>query len=103
MASTDELAALRRATALDADDTTYTDELLSAMFASYGSLSATAAQVWREKAAATAGMVDTTESGSSRKLSDVHKGALTMAADFDGVDVTVERPRRSFTVAVERQ
>jgi hypothetical protein len=102
MASTDELAALRRVTALDAGDTTYTDELLSAMIDAQGSISAAAAQVWRERAASTAGMVDTTESGSSRKLSDLHKGALDMAGALDGVDV-IARGRRSFTTPIERQ
>lgn len=102
MASTDELAALRRATALDPSDTVYTDELLSDLIDSLGSLSAAAAQVWREKAAATAGMVDTTESGSSRKMSDLHKNALEIAGGFAAVDATA-RLRRSFTTPIERQ
>lgn len=102
MASADQLAALRRASALETGDVVYTDALLSQMIDTYGSLSAAAAQVWREKGAASAGMVDTTESGSSRKLSDLHKSALEMADGFEAIDTTV-RLRRSFTVPVERQ
>lgn len=102
MASTDQLAALRRATNTDASDVTYTDALLSTMIEDLGSVAAAAAAIWREKAAAYAGMVDTTESGSSRKLSDLHKNALEIAGGFEGVDV-VTTTRRAFTIPVERQ
>lgn len=46
-----------------------------------------AAQLWRETAAATTELVDVSESGSSRKMGDVHKNALAMAKYYqDQVD-----------------
>lgn len=101
MATQDDVDALHRAANIPANDTDYTDSFLSALIDQTGSVAAAAAAVWRYKAAATATMVDTTESGSSRKLSDLHKNALEMAAGFDQVDI-VSRSGRSFTVAVER-
>lgn len=102
MASADELAALHRAANVPASDTTYPDDMLSELIDSLG-VDGAAAQIWREKAAASAEMVDTTESGSSRKLSDLHKNALDMAAGFASVSTASSSRGRSFTVAVERQ
>ena len=101
MATQDQLDALHRATNIPASDTTYTDELLASYIDETGSVAAAAAQIWREIAAATATFVDTTESGSSRKLSDLHKNALAIAAGFDQVGTV--SGGQAFTVAVERQ
>lgn len=103
MATMDELAALRRATNIAPDDDVYTDELMSGIIDELGTVAAAAAAIWRERAGTYAGMVDTTESGSSRKLSDLHKNALEVAAGFESVAVVTTNPRRSFTVPVERQ
>jgi phage portal protein BeeE len=102
MATQDDVDALHRAANIPANDTEYPDTFLAILIDQQGSVSAAAAAVWRYKAAAMATMVDTTESGSSRKLSDLHKNALEMAAGFDRVDV-ISRTGRSFTVGVERQ
>jgi hypothetical protein len=102
MATQDELDALHRVANIPASDATYTDTLLASYIDSSSSIEAAAARIWRERAALLAGMVDTTESGSSRKLSDLHKNALGMAAGLDGVDV-VTRTGRSFTTPIERQ
>jgi hypothetical protein len=102
MATQDDVDALHRAADIPANDSTYPDSFLSVLIDQQGSVSAAAAAVWRYKAATMAAMVDTTESGSSRKLSDLHKNALEMAGSFDQVDVA-SRSARSFTVGVERQ
>jgi Cdc6-like AAA superfamily ATPase len=57
-----------------------------------------AREVWSWLAAKYAQLVDTSESGSTRKLSDLHKHALTMVSQYtpaDGVVEVVEpvRPR----------
>lgn len=78
MASAEDIAALRRATAVAADDAVYTDSVLGGMIDQLG-FPAASATVWREKAAAVAGLVDTTESGSSRRLSQLREGYLEMA------------------------
>jgi hypothetical protein len=49
-------------------------------------MNAAAAHVWRIKAAGFAELVTVSESGSSRNLSDMHKNALSMAAQFEGLD-----------------
>lgn len=98
MATVKEIATVRRMTALDADDPIYTDTLLGGMFDDLA-LEATVAQVWKEKAAATAGLVDTTESGSSRALGQLRKAALEMAA---ASVPEVSSNKRSYTVAIER-
>jgi hypothetical protein len=59
-----------------------------------------AADVWSQKAAAAAELVDTAESGSSRKLSDIAKNALLMEKSFRAkaeealvVEEVVARPK----------
>jgi hypothetical protein len=102
MATQDDVDALHRMTNIPANDTTYPDSFLAAMIDQNNTIEAAAAAIWRFKAAQMAAMVDTTESGSSRKLSDLHKNALAMAGALDQVDI-VARTGRSFTTAVERQ
>lgn len=98
MATTDEIAMLRRMTALDADDAVYTDSLLGGMIDDLG-IEAAVKQVWREKAAAVSGLVDITESGSSRALSGLRKGYLEMATSIEEETTSTGR---SFTVGIER-
>lgn len=102
MASADDVAALRRATGITSANAPYNDQFMSDLIDAMGSVPGAAAQLWRENAAATAGFVDTTESGSSRKLSQLAENALKLAESFDQVGVTGSGAR-SFTVAVERQ
>jgi hypothetical protein len=99
MATEAEIASLRRATALDADDAVYTDSLVGGMLDDLG-FEPASATIWREKAAAVAGLVDTTESGSSRALSQLRKGYLEMATAVD--PDTNPLGGQSYTVAVER-
>jgi hypothetical protein len=60
----------------------YTDQQLNTLIDSGMSDQAIAYRIWNEIAASTALLVNTSESGSSRSLSDLHKNALTMAANF---------------------
>lgn len=101
MATIDEVHQLRRMTGLDPDDTTYTGELLSAYIDNLGTLEAAASAVWAEKAAVAANLVDITESGSSRRLSQLADNALKMRTAFGGVDDTASGGG-SFTTGMER-
>jgi hypothetical protein len=104
MASEAELEALHRAADIPDNDETYPDDLLAEIFDDAGSVAGAAAIIWREKAAALAGAVDVTESGSSRKLGDLSKNALAMAAALEGV-VQASSPvasARAYTIPVER-
>lgn len=102
MATSDDVAALRRATGITDTAAPYTDQFLSDLIDAMGGVAPAAAQLWREKAATAADFVDTTESGSSRKLSQIQANALAMAAGFEAVSTTGSGAR-SFTTAIERQ
>jgi hypothetical protein len=84
-------------------DPPYTDEYLSALIDEQGSVELAAVTIWRIKAAQTAGFVDVTESGSSRKLSQLTDQALKMAGALstneDGGVVGFAAP---FTIGSER-
>lgn len=101
LATDTEIASLRRATALELTDETYTDAVLGGMIDDLGYASA-AATVWREKAASVAGLVDTTESGSSRSLSQMRDAYLGMASAMNPTDPGVTASGSSFTVPIER-
>jgi hypothetical protein len=101
MATTSEIAMLRRMTALDPDDPVYTDSLLGGMIDDLG-MDPAVKQVWREKAAAVSGLVDITESGSSRALSGLRKGYLEMANASGTEEDSTTANGRSFTVEIER-
>lgn len=97
MATVDQVARLRLLTDLPDDVTPYTDEYLSGLIDAYG-MDAAASLLWKEKAAKYAGMVDMTESGSSRKLSQLREAALEMANGFEPEPKT----SGSFTWPIER-
>lgn len=98
MADEATLARFRRMTALAEDDTIYTDAVIDGMIEDLG-FEAAAAAVWQEKAASVAGLVDTTESGSSRRLSQMREAYLGMGSAVGGA---VESTGGSFTVEIER-
>lgn len=83
MASVDDVARLRRLVNMPTVTPPYTDELLVEYIDELG-VEAAAARIWREVAATYAGLVDVTESGSSRKLSSMYTNALGMAAGVEG-------------------
>jgi hypothetical protein len=100
MATESELARFRRMTALEDNDAVYTDAVIDGMIEDLGFEAAVAA-VWTEKAASVAGLVDTTESGSSRQLSQLRKGYLEMAEKLNPV-VDTGVGGGTFTVEIER-
>lgn len=100
MATDTEIAMLRRMTDLAADDAVYTDSLLGGMIDDLG-MEPASKQIWREKAASVAGLVDTTESGSSRALSKLRDAYLGMAESSEtAIEETVVT--RSYTVGIDR-
>lgn len=96
MATSTDIARLRRL-ADAADTTAYPSQDLSDRIDAAGSVEQAAADIWREKAAQYAALVDTTEGSSSRKLSQLRSAALEMASQYDVTDpgiINVEaRPR----------
>lgn len=81
MATVTEIATLRLYVA-EPDETDWTDEMLSGIIDSSTSLNAAAVEVWDAKAAAAANLVDISEGGSSRKMSDLVKNAQIMRELF---------------------
>lgn len=98
MADAATLARFRRSTALDPSDAIYTDAVLDGMIEDLGFETA-AATVWREKAASVAGLVDTTESGSSRRLSQLREAYVAMGGVVGPVETTTGG---TYTVEIER-
>lgn len=79
MATPTQIANLRK---LTSGAEGYTDQQIDELFISGMNETQIAYRIWREIAAANALLVNTSESGSSRSFSDLHKNALTMAANF---------------------
>lgn len=79
MATFKQIEDLRRAIAEPTNAEPYTDEFLNDTIDEKGSVNHAAAYLWDMKASAAAGMVDVSESGSSRKLGDLYKNAVAMA------------------------
>lgn len=91
--SPEEILQLRRMTGeTDTETSEYSEEDLdAAIIAADGNLRAAAAQVWDEKAAALAALVDVNESGSSRRMSQAHTNALAMAKGLRDGDAAGEQ------------
>ncbi len=102
MATSEQIAELRR---LINESTTevYSDGMLGTLIDSLG-VNTAARNLWREKTARYADLVNVTEGNSKREMSTLHKHALDMVTYFDTVvsaDV-VAVTRRAGTRAIER-
>lgn len=87
----DDFAQVRRLRAMVAEGTqdSYTDALLHAiLILNDYSIESAAAQVWREKAAEYSDLVDTSEGGSTRKLSQLYDRAAKQAEYYEGISGT---------------
>lgn len=101
MATLDDIAAVHRMTATTDTDPIYTNTLVGTYIDNLGSTEAAAAAIWGEKAATAAVLVDTSESGSSRQLSQIQRQALAMQQHFNP-DLPANESGGSFTVAITR-
>lgn len=85
MATETQIAALRAMIGQPENAEPWTDEVIGALIdTAGGDLNLAAYNAWLSKAATASSMVDISEGGSSRKMSDLHKNALAMAAVFKG-------------------
>lgn len=102
--SIEQLAILRRAI----DEPTqvpYSDNDLNDIYMTFGQdLNLTAAEVWRDKAAKSASLVDESEGPSSLKLSQLYTNAVRQADYYEGrsTTTTTSSTRRTTTRAIER-
>lgn len=101
MASSEELQALHDL----GPETELNDAELGALFDVLG-MNATLARLWETRAAKTATLVDTSESGSSRKMSDIHRNALAYAtryrAQAEAESPTPQASATATTVLIQR-
>ena len=86
MATEEQITELRQLIGETEDDSSWSDETLNEIIDGTDSMNAAASKVWYLKAGQYAGLVDTTESGSSRKLGDLRKNATEMGALYAGFD-----------------
>lgn len=86
MATESQITELRQRTNEPESGSEWSDTELAVIIDATATLNAAAAKVWYLKAAKYASMVDVSESGSSRKLGDLYKNAIAMAAYYDGLD-----------------
>lgn len=83
MAAFEDIEKLRHFVAEPEPSEPWTDTKLGAIIDAYeGNVRAAAAHVWTAKAASAAHLVNISEGGSSRQMSDIHKNALAMASAF---------------------
>lgn len=96
MASASDIAEVRRNTNQPENVEPYTDDYVGGLIDEIDVAGASAA-IWREKAAKYAELVTTKEGSATENFSDLHKQALTMAAEWDALTVvvvdTTSRPR----------
>lgn len=80
----------------------WTDEQIAAALDTGLSVRAVTHQIWTSVAAESAALVNVSEAGSSRALSDIHKNALTMAKFWDPVAELTEQSSRPTTRRITR-
>jgi hypothetical protein len=105
MATTTELDELRALTDVAANDAVFTPPILSGLIDEMG-MNAAAASVWRRKAASYSSLVDVSESGSSRSMSQLFKNASAQAESFQALaeaeNVVVPLSGRTRIRSIER-
>lgn len=101
MATPADIAALRLLIA-EPDDGTYTDAVLAARLDAGVNEYAVASDIWTEKAAAAAGLVDMSEGGSTRKMGDVYAQMLKMASEMSSRANAADPPVGSTGVRVSK-
>lgn len=86
MATAEQIAAFRLLIDEAGDKAPYDDASIGVRLDAALSSQALAKEIWLEKAAKYASLVNVSESGSSRSMSDLHKNALAMAKGFGDAD-----------------
>jgi hypothetical protein len=106
MATSEEIAQLRRMIGEPLTDAPWEDASIAALIDNASSMNAAARQAWEQKAATYAGMVDTSESGSSRRLSQLQEQALRMVNYYrllvEG-ESTTDLVGYTYTLPIERR
>jgi hypothetical protein len=106
MADLEDIARLRRLIGEPDDVEPWTDEVLAGIIDDNEDLNSAALEVWEAKASEAASFVDTTESGSSRRMSQLHDQALKMVSYYRNLVTPAEQPidlaGYAYTMPIER-
>ena len=95
MAAAETIATLRRLANQPEDAEPYTNEKLNTRIDDAdGDVRVVAAEIWTEKAATYADLVDVQEGSSRRALGDLYEQSIAMARQF-GADVDTQRIART--------
>lgn len=86
MPSLEDVAALREAINEPDDSNGWSDDRVGALIDAETTLNAAISRAWLLKAGQYAALVDVSESGSSRKLSDLRKNAMEMSTHYGNLD-----------------
>lgn len=101
MATTDQIAELRAAINQPDNTDPFTDTFLSSLIDQYGGVDPAAAKLWEIKAGQVAALVNISEGGSSRSMSDLYTHYLQMADRYStDTDATKRAPRTRAIVRV---
>jgi hypothetical protein len=98
MATIEQIAELRNAVQEPANEPPYTDDMLSEMIDTYG-MDIAEGKIWEAKAASVSKLVDISEGGSSRKMSQIFTNWSALASrayqrgEEPAPDATSTRPR----------
>lgn len=109
MATPEEIAELRRMIGEPDSDPPWDDTSLTALIDGSSSMNVAAKKAWEQKAAAYASMVDVSESGSSRRLSQLQEQALRMVSYYRGLaegevgENDVDLTGYTYTLPIERR
>lgn len=105
MATSTQITEVRLNTKILSTDEPYTDQVIGDLIDAYG-VNGASSKLWTAKAASVANLVDISEGGSSRKMSELHKTYLSFAdrfaadGDGDGIPDGVPAPRTRRAVRV---
>lgn len=88
MATSEQIAQLRRLINQPVNEAPYTDAVLTILIDAQtdGNLNTVAGSIWTEKAATYAELVDVQEGSSRRALGDLYEQAIAMALHYSSVD-----------------
>ena len=108
MATLEEITELRRMIGEPLSDVPWDDAAVSALIDASSSMNVAAMKAWEQKAAAYASLVDISESGSSRRLSQLQEQALRMVAYYRAIvegEVVTGEPLvgYTYTLPIERR
>lgn len=109
MATAEEIAELRRMIGESLNESPWDDATIAALIDASPSMNVAAMKSWEQKAATYASMVDVSESGSSRRLSQLQEQALRMVAYYRGlvegepIDNGVDLTGYTYTLPIERR